>query len=191
MARLIYTAITSLDGYIEDAQGNFDWAAPDEEVHGFINNLERSAGTHLYGRRTYETLMAWETDPSLAASDDPLLRDFAHIWQAADKIVYSNTLDAVSTRKTRLERTFNPEEVRQLKETLEHDIVIGGPELAAHAFRAGLIDVVHLFLTPVIVGGGKPALPDNVRLALELLEERRFESGVVFLRYRTQPERMV
>lgn len=183
MARLIYSAISSLDGYIEDMNGEFDWAAPDEEVHGFINNLERSARTHLYGRRMYEMLMVWETDPGLAA-ESPLLRDFAEIWQAADKIVYSKTLEAVPTRKTQLERNFDPETIRRLKEAVGHDILIGGPELAAHAFRAGLIDECHLFLTPIIVGGGKPALPDNVRLELELLEERRFGSGVVFLRYR-------
>jgi len=188
MARLIYSAISSLDGYIEDRDGNFDWAMPDEEVHGFINNLERSAGTHLYGRRMYETLMVWETDPNLAA-ESPLLRDFAEIWQAADKIVYSKTLEAVSTRKTQMERNFNPTVIRQLKEAVEHDILIGGPELAAHAFRAGLIDECHLFLTPIIVGGGKQSLPDNVRLELELLEERRFGSSVVFLRYRTRQGR--
>jgi dihydrofolate reductase len=185
MARLIYSAISSLDGYIEDMHGHFDWAAPDEEVHSFINDLERSAGTHLYGRRMYETLMVWETDPSLAA-ESPLLRDFAEIWQAADKIVYSKTLQAVSTRRTQLERNFNPAVIRQLKEAVEQDMLIGGPGLAAHAFRAGLIDECHLFLTPIIVGGGKSALPDNVRLELELLEERRFGSGVVFLRYRTR-----
>ena len=185
MARLIYSAISSLDGYIEDMNGKFDWAAPDEEVHRFINNLERSAGTHLYGRRMYETLMVWETDPRLAA-ESPLLRDFAEIWQAADKIVYSKTLQAVSTRRTQIERNFEPEAVRQLKESVERDILIGGPGLAAHAFRAGLIDECHLFLTPVSVGGGKQSLPDNVRLDLELLEERRFGSGVVFLRYRTR-----
>ena len=188
MAQLIYSAISSLDGYIEDRDGNFDWAMPDEEVHRFINNLERRAGTHLYGRRMYETLMVWETDPNLAA-ESPLLRDFAEIWQAADKIVYSKTLEAVSTRNTQLERNFNPTVIRQLKETVEHDILIGGPDLAAHAFRAGLIDECHLFLTPIIVGGGKQSLPDNVRLELELLEERRFGSGVVFLRYRTRQGR--
>ncbi|MFZ5922871.1 MAG: dihydrofolate reductase family protein [Chloroflexota bacterium] len=184
MARLIYSAILSLDGYIEDVNGQFDWAAPDEEVHGFINNLERSAGTHLYGRRMYETLTVWETDPNLAA-ESPLLSDFAQIWQGAHKIVYSKTLQAVSTRKTQLERTFDPKAIQQLKEAVEQDILIGGPELAAHAFRAGLIDECHLFLTPIIIGGGKSALPGNVRLELELLEERRFGSGVVFLRYRT------
>lgn len=188
MARLIYSAISSLDGYIEDKDGNFDWAAPDEEVHKFINDLERSAGTHLYGRRMYETLMVWETDPSFTV-DSPLLIDFAEIWQAADKIVYSKTLETVPTRRTKLERSFDPTVIRQLKETVERDILIGGPELAAHAFQAGLIDEYQLFLTPVIVGGGKPALPANVRVELELLEERRFDSGVVFLRYQThQPD---
>lgn len=186
MARLIYSAIMSLDGYIEDKHGEFDWAAPDEEVHGFINNLERSAGTHLYGRRMYETLMVWETDPSFA-DESPILSDYAQIWQAADKIVYSKTLQAVSTRKTKIERDFNPEAVRQLKETREQDISIGGPELAAQAFRAGLVDECNLFLIPILVGGGKPALPSDVRLELELLEERRFRSGIVFLRYRTKP----
>lgn len=183
MARLIYSAISSLDGYTEDVEGKFDWAAPDEEVHGFINDLERAVGTYLFGRRMYETMMVWETDPSLAA-DSPLTRDYAEIWQAADKIVYSRTLETVSTRKTQIERSFDLEAIRQLKETAERDISIGGPELAAHAFRSGLIDECQLFLTPVVVGGGKRSLPDNVRLELELLEERRFHSGVVFLHYR-------
>lgn len=182
MARLIYTAISSLDGYIEDVNGKFDWAAPDEEVHKFINDLERSAGTHLYGRRMYETLMVWETDPNLAA-ESPLLRDYAEVWQSAEKIVYSKTLQAVPTRKTRIERNFDPAVIRQLKETVEQDILIGGPALAAHAFRAGLIDECQLFLIPIIIGGGKSALPDNVRLELKLIEERRFGGGVVFLRY--------
>jgi len=186
MAQLIYSAISSLDGYIEDTDGKFDWAMPDEEVHSFINNLERGAGTHLYGRRMYETLMVWETDPNLAADESPLLRDFAEIWQAANKIVYSKTLEAVSTRKTQIERNFDPEAIRQLKEASTHDILIGGAELAAHAFRAGLIDEYHLFVTPIIVGSGKSSLPDNVRLELELLEERRFGNGMVFLRYRVR-----
>jgi dihydrofolate reductase len=185
MAHLIYSAISSLDGYIEDREGSFDWAAPNEEVHKFINDLERPAGTYLLGRRMYETMMVWETDPALAA-ESPLLRDYAEMWQAADKIVYSRTLAAVSTRRTRLERTFDPEAIRQLKQAAEQDILIGGPELAAHAFRAGLVDECQLFLTPIIVGGGKPSLPDDVRLELELLEERRFVSGVVFLRYRAR-----
>lgn len=183
MANLIYSAILSLDGYIEDTDGNFDWAAPDEEVHSFVNNLEWAAGTYLYGRRMYETMMAWETDLSLAA-ESAFMRDFAEIWQAADKVVYSRTLEAVSTRRTRLEREFDPEAIRRLKEAAEQDILIGGPDLAAHAFRAGLVDECHLFLTPVLVGGGKQAFPDNVHLELELFEERRFGNGMVFLRYR-------
>ena len=185
MAQLIYSAISSLDGYIEDRDGNFDWAMPDEEVHRFINNLERNAGTYLYGRRMYEIMTVWETDPNLAA-DSPLTQDFAQVWQAAEKIVYSKTLTAASTRKTRIERNFDPEAIRQLKKNAHHDIAIGGPELAAHAFRSGLIDECHLFLAPIVVGGGKPALPDDVRLELELLEERRFDNGMVFLRYRTK-----
>ena len=182
MAHLIYSAISSLDGYIEDADGNFEWAMPDEEVHRFINNLERAAGTYLYGRRMYETMMVWETDPNLAA-DSPLMCDFAEIWQATNKIVYSKTLETVSTRRTQLERTLDPEAIRHLKEAVEDDILIGGPELAAHAFQSGLIDECQLFLTPIIVGGGKPSLPENVRLELELLAERRFSNGTVYLRY--------
>ena len=183
MANLIYVANTSLDGYTEDKEGKFDWTEPSEEYFRFITNLVRGTRTHLYGRRMYESMMVWETDPTLAAAS-PLNRDFAEIWQVADKIVYSRTLEAVSTRKTQLERNFDPEAIRQLKAAGEHDILIGGPELAAHAFRAGLIDECHLFLIPILVGGGKSALPDNVRLELELLDERRFRDGTVFLRYR-------
>ncbi len=182
MAHLIYSAIASLDGYIEGTDGKFDWAVPDEKVHQFMNNLERTAGTHLYGRRMYETMLAWETDPSLAA-ESPITREFAEIWQAADKIVYSRTLAAVSTSKTRIERDFDPEVIRQMKAAAEHEILIGGPDLAAHAFRSGLIDECHLFLVPIIVGGGKKSLPDNIRLELKLLDERRFGNGMVYLRY--------
>lgn len=185
MAKLIYSAISSLDGYIEDQYGNFDWAAPDEEVHEFINDLERTAGIHLYGRRMYETLMVWETDPSLA-NDSPITHDFAEIWQSAEKIVYSKSLDTVSTRKTRIERTFDPDAIFKLKKTTQQDILIGGPDLAAHAFRCGLIDECHLFLVPIVVGRGKRSLPDDIRLEFELLEERRFASGMVFLRYRNK-----
>ncbi len=188
MANLIYSAISSLDGYIEDMEGKFDWAMPDEEVHRFINNLERTAGTYLYGRRMYETMMVWETDPDLSA-ESPLLRDFAKIWQLANKIVYSRTLKTISTRRTQLEQTFAPEAIRQLKATNEQDILIGGAGLAAHAFRAGLIDECHLFLIPILVGGGKSALPDNVRLDLEFFEEHRFGNGTIYLRYRTKQER--
>jgi dihydrofolate reductase len=188
MANLIYVANTSLDGYTEDKDGKFDWTDPSEEVFRFITNLVQATRTHLYGRRMYETMMVWETDPNLAA-ESALMRDFAEIWQAANKIVYSRTLEAVSTRKTQLERNFDLEAIRQLKEAAEQDILIGGPELAAHAFRSGLIDECQLFLIPILVGGGKRALPDNVRLELDLLDERRFENGEVFLRYRTRQGR--
>lgn len=188
MAQLIYSAITSLDGFVEDLNGKFDWAVPDEEVHRCINDLERAAGTYLYGRRMYETMMAWETDPSLAAIS-PICQDFAEIWQAADKIVCSRTLEAVSTRRTRIERNFDPETIKQLKAAAEQDILVGGPDLAAHAFRAGLIDECHLFLVPIMVGGGKKSLPDHVRLELNLLEERRFGNGMVHLHYKVRQER--
>lgn len=184
MARLIYSAIASLDGYIEDADGNFDWYAPDEEVHSFINDLERSTGTYLFGRRMYETMLFWETD--LPAGEPQILHDYARIWQAAEKIVFSSTLEAVSSRKTRIERSFDPSAIRQLKETAAQDISIGGPNLAAHAFRAGLVDECHLFLAPITVGGGKAALPPDLRLELILLETRRFAGGVVYLRYRVK-----
>jgi dihydrofolate reductase len=185
MAKLIYGMIASLDGYVADEDGNFDWAVPDEEVHAFINDLERPVGTYLYGRRMYETMVGWETDPTLA-EQSPLMRDFAQIWQAADKIVYSKTLEAVSTARTRIERDFNPEAIREMKALARRDLIVGGPELAAQAFKAGLVDECHLFVAPMVVGGGKRSLPDNVRLRLELLDERRFESGMVYLYYRTR-----
>lgn len=188
MARLIYIANTSLDGYTEDMAGKFDWSTPTEDQFSFVTNLVRDAGTHIYGRRMYQTMMVWETDPNLAA-DSPLMRDFAELWQAADKIVYSRTLAAVSTRRTQIERNFDPAAIRQLKKAAERDVMIGGPELAAHAFKAGLIDECHLFISPVIVGGGKPALPDNVRIELELVETRRFDNGVVYLGHRTKSGR--
>jgi dihydrofolate reductase len=185
VARLIYSALSSLDGYIEDEDGGFDWAEPDEEVHTFINNLERPVGTYLYGRRLYEVMLSWET---IALADQPpFLRDFAESWRAADKIVYSKTLEAVGSARTRIERDFDPEAVRQLKAASGRDIAVGGPDLAAQAFKAGLVDECHLFLAPVVVGGGKQSLPGNVRLKLELLDERRFGSGMVHLRYRTRP----
>jgi dihydrofolate reductase len=185
MAKLVYSAIASLDGYIEDEGGSFDWAEPDEEVHAFINDLERPLGTYLYGRRMYEMMVGWETDPSIA-DQSPLMRDFAEIWQAADKIVYSGTLETAPTARTRIERHFDPEAVRQMKTSAERDMVVGGAELAAHAFRAGLVDECHLFVAPVVVGGGKRSLPGDVRLDLDLLDERRFEGGMVYLRYRTR-----
>jgi dihydrofolate reductase len=182
MAELIYSAIASLDGYVADEHGRFDWAAPGPEVHEHVNDLMRPMGTHLYGRRMYEVLAAWETmdDP------DPRMRDFAQLWRAADKIVYSSTLEQVSSARTRIERTFDPDAVRELKRTAGADLSIGGPTLAAHAFAAGLVDVVELYLSPVIVGGGTRALPDGVRLDLELVDERRFSNGVVHLRHRAQ-----
>jgi dihydrofolate reductase len=184
MAKLIYAAITSADGYIEDDTGGFAWAEPDDEVHAFVNDLERPVGTYLYGRRMYETMVGWETDPGVAAQS-PLMADFARIWQAADKVVYSTTLETVSTSRTRIERAFDPDQVREMKASADRDLAVGGPGLAAHAFGAGLVDECHLFLVPVVVGGGKRALPDGVRLDLQLLDERRFGNGTVHLRYRT------
>lgn len=182
MAKLIYSAIASLDGYIEDEGGKFGWAAPDEEVHAFVNDLERPIGTHLYGRRMYETLMVWETMPT---GDEPTVyRDYAQIWQASEKIVYSRTLETVSSARTRVERDFDPNAIRRLKTASGSDIAIGGPELAAQAIKAGLVDECHLFLSPIVVGGGKPALPDDVRIPLVLAAERRFRNGVVHLHYR-------
>jgi dihydrofolate reductase len=186
MAKLIYTAIMSLDCYIEDENGSFSWAEPDEEVHAFTNDVERPVGTYLYGRRMYETMAGWETDPSFA-EHSPATRDFAEIWQAADKIVYSRTLEAASTGKTRIEREFDPEAIRRLKTTADRELAIGGPDLAAGAFRAGLVDECHLFIAPVVVGGGKRALPTGVRLKLELVDERRFGGGMAYLRYETLP----
>jgi dihydrofolate reductase len=185
MAKLIYSAITSLDGYIADEDGNFDWAAPDEEVHRFVNDLERPVGTYLYGRRMYEVMVAWETAHTLA-DQRPVMQDFAQLWQAADKIVYSKTLETPSSARTRIEPDFDPAAVRQLKTQAERDITVGGPELAAQAIKAGLVDEFHLFLVPIVVGGGNQALPDHVRLNLELLDERRFGNGVVHLRYATR-----
>jgi dihydrofolate reductase len=183
MGRLTYLAIMSLDGFIEDQDGGFDWAAPDEEVHRFVNELVREAGTYLYGRRMYETMAIWETEPGFAA-ESPTMRDFAAIWQAAEKIVYSRTLETVATGRTRLERDFNPEAIQKLKATSGQEILIGGPELAAQAFGARLVDECHLILAPVVVGGGKRGLPDQLRLELELLAEQRFGNGMVHLHYR-------
>jgi dihydrofolate reductase len=186
MAQLIYAAITSLDGYVADEDGKFDWSAPDEEVHAFVNDLERPVGTHLYGRRMYDVMAVWE-HPETFAGDEAVMLDFAAIWQAADKIVYSKTLEAVSSTRTRIEREFDVDAVRQMKATADRDITIGGPTLAAHALEAGLVDVCHLFVTPVVVGGGTHWLPDGLRLKLELLDEHRFTNGVVHLHYRTAP----
>jgi dihydrofolate reductase len=183
MADLIYSAIASLDGYVEDAHGRFEWAEPDEEVFGFLNDLERSVGTHLYGRRMYETMRYWETTPT--DEDEPqYLRDWAHAWRSAEKVVFSGTLDSVSTARTRIERSFDPQEVRRLKTTAGKDLIVGGAQLAGHAVQSGLVDELQLFVAPVVVGGGKAWLPERLRLRLELLESRPFSSGFVFLRYR-------
>jgi dihydrofolate reductase len=179
---LTYSALCSLDGFIEDEAGTFDWAEPAEDVHAFINDLERGVDTYLLGRRTYEVMLAWETlEPE---GQPPYIRDFSEIWRAADKVVYSHTLEAPSSERTRIERAFDHDAIRQLKE--ERQVNIGGPELAAHAFRAGLVDEVYLLVAPIVVGGGKRCLPAGVRVGLDLLDERRFDNGVVYLRYRTR-----
>jgi len=182
MARLIYSAITSLDGYIADANGNFDWAAPDEEVHAFVNDLERPIGTYLYGRRMYDVMIAWESMDT-SADQPPVIRDYTQIWREADKIVYSRTLEKVMSARTRIVRDFDPDVIRRLKAEAARDISVGGSDLAAQALKAGLVDEIHLLLTPIIVGSGTQALPDQVRLKLDLLDERRFSSGVVHLHY--------
>jgi dihydrofolate reductase len=183
MANLIYAALASLDGYVEDEKGRFDWAAPDEDVHAFVNDLERPLGTYLYGRRMYETMVFWET-ASTEADEPAVFRDYAEIWRAAEKVVYSRTLQTVSSARTRIEREFDRDGVRRLKESSGADISIGGAELAGHAFAAELVDECHLFLCPIVVGGGKRAVQDNLRAQLELLDERRFRNGVVHLHYR-------
>jgi dihydrofolate reductase len=183
VAKLIYSAITSLDGYVEDQHGGFEWSAPDAEVHAFVNDLERPIGTYLYGRRMYETMVYWET-LGLDSEPSAVARDFAQIWRAADKIVFSRTLAASSSARTRIEPEFDPAAIRQLKESAGRDITIGGAELAGQAMSAGMVDEFHVFLCPVVVGGGKSALPDDVRIQLELVDEHRFRSGVVHLHYR-------
>ena len=184
MARLIFSAIASLDGYTADEAGNFDWAAPDAELHAFVNDRERDVGTHLYGRRMYETMAVWET---MDVSAEPeVMRDYAGIWRAADKVVYSRTLAAPSTPRTRIERAFDPEAVRRMKRTAGRDISVGGPGLAAHALREGIVDEIQLFLVPAVVGGGTRALPDGLRADLDLLDERRFAGGAVYLRYQSR-----
>ena len=183
MSKLIYIANVSLDGYIEDAHGNFNWTEPDDEVFAFITDLVRSVGTSLYGRRLYETMAVWETDPALAAQSE-LMGDFARVWQAANKVVYSTTLNAVSTAKTQLERNFDPDTIRDLKTSAAGDLTVGGANLAAHAFHAGLVDECQLLIYPLFVGTGKPALPRDMRVNLELLDERRFNNGILYVRYR-------
>ena len=184
MRKLIYLSQASVDGYVADRNGNFDWARPSEPVHRMVNDLAGSVGTYLLGRRMYDVLLAWET---MDTSDQPpYIADFKEIWLGADKIVYSTTLEEASSAKTTIEPTFGPSAVAELKSTSDRDLSIGGPALAAHAFRAGLVDELQLFVVPEIVGGGTRFLPEDVRLRLELLDERRFESGTTFLRYRTR-----
>jgi dihydrofolate reductase len=183
MTKLIYATPTSLDGYISDE--NYEWAAPDEDGFAFITDLERPIGTYLYGRKMYQTMAIWET-PDVIPGRTPAMLDFARVWQAADKIIYSRSLETVSTPKTRLEREFDPEAVRELKAELPHDVSVGGPTLAAHAIRTGLVDEIHLFVVPIVMGGGKQVLPSNVCVRLDLLDERRFANGMVYLRYHTR-----
>ncbi|HKX24876.1 MAG TPA: dihydrofolate reductase family protein [Actinomycetota bacterium] len=185
MGTLIYSAIASLDGYIADEEGKFDWGEPDEEVHRFVNDLERQVGTYLYGRRLYEVMVAWET-PESFPDQSPHLLDFARIWRAADKIVYSRTLSSASTARTRIAREFDPEAVRRMKAETERDLAVGGADLAGQAVGAGLVDELHLFVAPIVVGGGTRFLPEGVRVELELRDERRFKGGMVFLPYRTK-----
>ncbi|SEE98289.1 Dihydrofolate reductase [Arthrobacter alpinus] len=182
MAKLIYTAITSLDGYIEDRNGNFDWAMPDEEVHGYVNNLERGNGTFLLGRRMYQTMAVWE-EIHVQSGHPEVMRDYAAIWHGGDKVVYSGTLDHATTERTRIERVFDPENVRRMKADSATDLSVGGAQLAGVALRAGLVDEIHLLISPVLVGGGKPALPEIDATRLELLGQRGFGNGVVHLHY--------
>jgi len=185
MAHLIYSTIASLDGYVEDREGRFEWGAPDEEVHAFVNELERPVETYLYGRRMYETMLYWET-AHLDQSQPSAVRDFTAIWRAAEKVVYSRTLESVSSARTRIERHFDADAVRHLKATAERDLTVGGANLAAQAIKAGLVDELHLLVVPIVVGGGKPWLPEDVRLDLQLLDTQRFDKGTVHLRYRTE-----
>lgn len=183
MAKLIYVSNVSLDGYIEDEHGSFNWTAPDDELFAFVTDLVRPVGTYLYGRRLYETMALWETEPALAAQSE-LMANFADVWQAADKVVYSTTLDAVSTAKTRLVGEFDPASVRDMKASATSDLTVGGAHLAAQAFQAGLVDECHLLIRPILIGAGKPALPSGIRADLELLDDRQLGNGVVYLRYR-------
>jgi dihydrofolate reductase len=179
MAKLVYTSLASLDGYVADEHGKFEWLAPDEEVHAFVNDLERGTGTHLLGRRMYEALVPWET----MDDEHPVMRDYAEIWRSSDKVVYSRSLESPSTARTRIEREFDPDAVRAMKDQASADLSVGGPTLAAQAIGAGLVDEVHLLLSPIVLGGGNPALPDGVRWELALVDERRFGNGVVHLHY--------
>jgi dihydrofolate reductase len=183
VAKLIYSAIASLDGYVADESGEFGWARPDEEVHRFVNEQERTIGTYLYGRRMYDVMKAWASDELIAGEPD-VMRQYAEIWRGADKVVYSRTLKEAETPRTRIERNFDPEALRQLKASAERDLSVGGPNIAAEALRAQLVDEIRLILAPVVAGGGTRALPDGVRLDLELLGERRFGNGFVYVHHR-------
>ena len=185
MAKLIYSSITSFDGYVADEDGNFAWSMPSDEVHAFVNDLERPIGTYLYGRRMYDVMKVWET-PEAFDNPPPTMLDYAGIWQSAEKIVYSTTLTDVSTARTHIVAEFDADAIRELKVSSQRDISIGGPHLAAQAIRAGLVDEFHMFLSPVVIGGGNQSLPDNVRLDLELLDQHRFPNGVVHLHYRSE-----
>jgi len=183
MARLIYSMIQSLDGYVADAAGKFDWAEPDEQVHSFANELQRTVDTNLYGRRMYEVMSAWETLGTLG--DEPAyIEEFGDLWRASDKVVYSTTLDAVRTARTRIEREFEPHAIRRMKDEISGDMSIGGPGLAAHAIAAGLVDEYQLFVVPVVVGGGTRCLPDGIRLNLKLVDQRLFDNGTLYVSYR-------
>lgn len=182
MPTLIYSFLASLDGYIADEAGTFGWAVPDEEVLDFINDAERDVGTHLYGRTMYEMMTAWENDPSVAGQS-PKSEEFAQIWQATEKVVFSSTLESVSTERTRIERNFDPDTVRAIKASARGDLSVSGADLATSAWRSGLIDECHVFVAPMLVGGGRRMFPDDLRQPLELLDERRFANGMVFLRY--------
>ena len=185
MGKLIYATIESLDGYVAGKDGDFDWAEPDKEVHRFVNDLERPIGTYLYGRRMYEVMVFWET-VGAAAGQPHYITEFAELWKGAEKIVYSRTLAVVSSVRTRIEPEFDPEGVRRLKATEDRSLTVGGPHLAGHALKAGLVDELQVFVAPVIVGGGTKSLPDDVELGLELVDERRFASGFVYLNYRVR-----
>jgi dihydrofolate reductase len=185
MGKLIYAINTSLDGFFEDADGSFDFSVPDDAVHLFYNDMMRGIGTQLLGRRMYETMTVWETDPSFAR-ESPILADFAAAWIDSDKLVYSSTLTEPTTTRTRIVPTFDADEVRALKEASSTDLLIGGPELASHALHAGVVDEISLVLSPVALGAGKPALPTDLRLELELVDEHRFDNGAVHIAYRVQ-----
>lgn len=182
MAKLQYSAIMSLDGYIADKDGNFTWSAPDEEVHAFVNDVERQVGTYLLGRRMYEVMVVWETMPT-DTDAAAVEREFAQSWHQKDKVVYSRTLKDVSSSRTVLEREFDPEAVRRMKVEASADISVSGPELASHAFRAGLVDECQFYISPIVIGGGKRFLPEDLRVNLELLGQQRFRNGVVYLHY--------